>query len=164
MTTATLTARMQAFDSRWLTSGEMMIVRFMFGDEARFAKTRIIQSPRLGFGAMAPTARTIFFSQWAAAWDFTHCSLDERGWLVHELVHVWQALHGRVMPIAKLGALGAGAYRYRFEPGKPFGAYNIEQQAELGRHLFLARHGRPVREAPKLEALEDVWPIRSASA
>jgi hypothetical protein len=163
VTTATLTARMQAFDSRPLTSGEMMIVRFMFGDETRFVKTRVIQSPRLGFGAMVPSARTIFFSQWAAAWDFTHCSLDERGWFVHELVHVWQALNGRVMPVAKLSALGAAAYIYQYEPGKPFSAYNIEQQAELGRHLFLARNGRPAREAPKLEALEEIWPAGPAT-
>lgn len=162
--TASLIARLKPFERRALTPGELLIARFMFLDERPFAKTSVVQLPRLGFGAMAPVQRAIIFSGWNAPRDFAAAPLEERGWFVHELTHIWQALGGRIMPIAKLGAIGSHAYRYRFDPSRPFSAYNIEQQAEIGRHLFLARNGKPATDAPPLEALEDVWPVRGGRA
>ena len=159
MTTAA-SPRLRPFERRPLSTGEMLIARFMFGDEKRFARTQVIQAPRLGFGAMTPLSGAIVFSHWNAARDFSASPLDERGWFVHELTHVWQALTGIVMPLAKLGALGAGAYAYKYESGKPFYRYNIEQQAEIGRHLFLARSGAPDPQAPPSESLEAIWPAR----
>ena len=61
------------------------------------------------------------------------------------------------MPLAKLTALGARAYRYDYDPLRPFRAYNIEQQAEIGRHLFLARAGAPAPGAAPLGRLEALW-------
>lgn len=162
--TATLIERLAPFKTRALTRGELMIARYMFADEQPFSKVRIVQLPRLGFGAMAPLRSAIVFSGWNAACDFCGAPLSERGWFVHELTHIWQALGGAIMPLAKLGALGAHAYAYEYLSGKPFTAYNIEQQAEIGRHLFLARHGAPDPRAPPADALEAVWPINSDSA
>jgi hypothetical protein len=65
--------------------------------------------------------------------------LPEQGWFIHELVHVWQAARGVVLPLAKLSALGRNAYRVNWHEKDRFGAYNIEQQAEIVRALFLAR-------------------------
>jgi len=141
-----------------MTSGELAIARVMFGDDRAFAGVQIVQAPPLGFSAMAPFSGAIIFSAWRAARDFTSAPLAERGWLVHELTHIWQARRGAIMPLAKLSALGSSAYSYALQPGKPFAAYNIEQQAEIARHLFLARCAAPAAGAPPRAALEAVWP------
>jgi hypothetical protein len=106
---------------------------------------------------MVPLGRTIVFSKWVAARDFAQCSVDEQGWFVHELMHVWQAARGVVLAGAKLGALGKGAYRYKPKPAATLKHYNIERQAEIARHLSIARAGVLEPGQPPLAWLEEVW-------
>ncbi|MDX2234223.1 MAG: hypothetical protein NW200_06965 [Hyphomonadaceae bacterium] len=153
--------RMDTFARRSLTAGERAIARGMFGREIDVDAVRIQQIPPAPFAAMVPHRRTILFSMWRAARDFTTAAPGERGWFVHELAHVWQARRGVVLAAAKLKALGRDAYAYRFEPGKPFAYYNIEQQAEIARHLYLHRIGEPDARAPSRANLEALWPINS---
>ncbi len=120
-------------------------------------RLNVLQAPRLPFHAMVPLGKTIVFSRWQAAQDFSRADLVEQSWFIHELAHCWQAREGAVLPLAKLSALGHRAYRYDLIAGKPLRAYNIEQQAEIVRHLFLARHGVPEGGAPQRNALENVW-------
>ena len=144
---------------RALTAGEIALGRSVFGDEIAWSKVRIAQAPALGFGAMVPIGRTIVFSKWRAAHDFSAASMWDQGWFVHELTHVWQAARGVVLAAAKLGALGKGAYAYK--PGAPqLRAYNIERQAEIARHLFLARAGAAEADAPSKDWLEATWASR----
>jgi hypothetical protein len=147
---------MRAGERRALTAGERAIAQSMFGEALRLERLRITQAPRLGFGAMAPFGRTIVFSNWIAARDFAEAPLGEQGWFVHELTHCWQAQRGLVPAYAKLGALGRRAYDYSLAPDKPLHRYNIEQQGEIARHLFLARRGGA---QPNLRALEAIWPL-----
>jgi hypothetical protein len=151
---------MFAFERRRLTGGERDMARLVFGREIDLDAVRIQQAPPAPFAAMVPHKRTIVFSMWRAARDFAEAQPSEQGWFVHELAHVWQARRGVLLAAAKLKALGREAYDYRYEPGKLLGAYNIEQQAEIARHLYLARIGAPDPAAPSRERLEDVWPIR----
>ena len=144
--------RMRTFSRRALTRGERDLAEPIFGVEIDWPRVRIVQGPAAGFGAMAPMRHTIFFSGWAAAADFAAAPAPEQGWFIHELAHVWQAGQGVILPLAKLSALGRNAYRLRLAPGKPFRAYNIEQQAEIVRGLFLAR-AADRRDA----ALEALW-------
>lgn len=144
---------------RALTKGEIALGRSVFGDEIAWSKVRVLQAPALGFGAMVPVGRTIVFSKWRAAWDFSTASMWDQGWFVHELTHVWQAGRGVVLAGAKLGALGKTAYAYTPKAPK-LGAYNIERQAEIVRHLFLARAGEPEDGAPEKEWLERTWASR----
>jgi hypothetical protein len=146
---------------RALTGGEKALARQMFGREIDLEAVRIQQIPPAPFAAMVPHRRTILFSMWRAARDFAQSSPFERGWFVHELAHVWQAKRGVVLAAAKLKALGREAYEYRYEPGRPFASYNIEQQAEIARHLYLHRIGEPEPRAPSREQLEALWPIRA---
>jgi hypothetical protein len=134
----------------------------VFGREIDAESVRIQQLPPAPFAAMVPHRHTILFSMWRAARDFSQSAAHERGWFVHELAHVWQARRGVVLAAAKLKALGREAYDYRYEPGKPFARYNIEQQAEIARHLYMARIGEPDPRAPALSQLEALWPIRAA--
>jgi hypothetical protein len=151
---------MKPGERRALTAGEIALGRTVFQDEIDWPKIRVLQAPRLGFGAMVPLGRTIVFSKWTAARDFAHSSVDEQGWFVHELMHVWQAAHGVVLASAKLGALGKAAYRYKPKPAAALKHYNIERQAEIARHLFLARTGAHEDGMPSTSWLENVWETR----
>lgn len=152
--------RMQLWEKRPLTPGEMALGRSVFGEEIKWATIRVMQAPRLGFGAMVPLGRTIVFSKWPAARDFASAAPDEQGWFVHELMHVWQAHNGVVLAAAKIGALGEKAYSYTPRPKTKLKAYNIERQAEIARHLFLERAGMPEKDAPPRDWLEAVWATR----
>ena len=152
---------MKPGERRALTAGEIALGRTVFQDEIDWPKIRILQAPRLGFGAMVPLGRTIVFSKWTAARDFAQASVDEQGWFVHELMHVWQAKHGVFLAGAKLRALGKLAYTYTPKPHAKLKHYNIERQAEIARHLFLARAGSEA-EIPPHDWLEEVWASRFA--
>lgn len=150
---------MKPGERRALTRGEIELGQSVFGDEIAWSKVRVVQAPALGFGAMVPVGRTIVFSKLRASRDFTKAPLWDQGWFVHELAHVWQAARGVVLAGAKIGALGKAAYAYK--PAAPrLSAYNIERQAEIARHLFLARLGSPATGAPSREWLEETWASR----
>jgi hypothetical protein len=150
---------MKPGERRVLTAGEIELGRTVFGEEIAWRRVRVLQALPLGFGAMVPIGHTIVFSKWRAAYDFAAAPLSEQGWFVHEHAHVWQAAHGVVLAGAKLGALGKSAYAYK--PRQPkLSGYNIERQAEIARHLFLARAGFPEQGAPEREWLEATWASR----
>lgn len=152
---------MRAGERRGLSAGEIALGRSIFGDEIAWARVRVVQGPAFGFGAMVPFGRTILFSRWRAARDFSAAPIDEQGWFIHELMHVWQAARGIVLAGAKLRALGKRAYVYKPAFGLKLSHYNIERQAEIARHLFLARNGAPELGAPDLDWLETIWATRS---
>lgn len=164
----TVAGLMNTWERRALTAGEVALGRSVFGDEIDWPRVRIVQAPKsLGFGAMVPLGRTIVFSRWRAARDFTTAPLDDQGWFVHELMHVWQAGNGVVLAGAKLRAIGKRAYVYKPQPRAKLGAYNIERQAEIARHLFITRCGVCAPDMPPRDWLEAVWatrPIRGRAA
>lgn len=146
---------------RALTAGEIALARPIFGDEIDWSHVRILQAPRaFGFGAMVPFGRTIVFSRWRAVNDFAHAPPVDQGWFVHELMHVWQAARGIVLASAKLNALGKQAYIYKPKPGARLRDYNIERQAEIARHLHLARIGAYEPGMPDRGWLEAIWTTR----
>ncbi|MBC7769749.1 MAG: vgr related protein [Phycisphaerales bacterium] len=152
---------MPTWARRPLTEGEVALGKSVFGGEIDWRAVRVLQAPpELGFGAMVPRARTIVFSRWRAVEDFAHAPLSEQGWFVHELMHVWQAARGVFLAGAKLNALGKGAYFYTSRPGARLKHYNIERQAEIARHLFLARNGAAEPGMPAPEWLEEIWETR----
>lgn len=134
-------ARMAIGQRRGLTAGEIALARAMFGPAIAYERVRILQAWPLGFGAMVPLGLTIVFSRWRAARDFSLAPMEEQGWFIHEMAHVWQAGRGVILTLAKLRALGRGAYSVRLRPGWPLAAYNIEAQAEIARLVWRARAG-----------------------
>lgn len=156
-------AVMRPWSRRALTPGEIALGRGMFGDAIHWPRAGILYAPPMPHGAMVPLGLTIVHGlRWPPPTDFARDTQDRQGWFIHELTHVWQAACGVVLAAAKLRALGRGAYFVRFQPGAPLSAYNIEQQAEIARMLFMARLGRPVPNAPPRDALEAVWPVKPA--
>jgi hypothetical protein len=90
--------------------------------------------------------------------DFAQAPLPAQGLFIHEMVHVWQAqTRGRWwLPLMRHPFC---RYDYRYDPVRPFECYGIEQQAELVRHLFIARRGAPSPAAPSRQALEALVPF-----
>jgi hypothetical protein len=151
---------MRVYETRALTRGEIAFGEIVFEQELDWPRLRVSQAPWLGFGAMVPLGKTIVFSKWPAVRDFSVASPGEQGWFIHELMHIWQAAHGTPLALAKLGALGAKAYKYVPKPNAKLKHYNIERQAEIARHLYLARIGYPEEGAPDRDWLEAVWATR----
>ena len=146
---------------RRLTSAEIDLGRIVFQDEIPWSQVGVLQGLSfLPFGAMVPFGRTIVFARWRAREDFAAAPVGEQAWFVHELAHVWQAARGIVLAGAKLRALGKRAYSYKALPEAKFTQFNIERQAEIARHLFLARVGKPDADAPSRDWLESIWESR----
>jgi len=131
--------------SRSLTPGEIALARSVFGDAIDYSKVRIVRrkwwplQPRNV--AMAPCGNIHFHPQghlWSE--DFSNEPLHVQGFFIHEMTHVWQAqTRGRFyLPLMRHPFC---RYRYEVVPGRPFGRYGLEQQAEIIRHDFLARNG-----------------------
>jgi hypothetical protein len=76
--------------------------------------------------------------------DFGNAPLALQAAFVHELAHVWQAQNGVTLLIAKLKAGdSAAAYAYDLDLQPEFLKLNIEQQAMVVEHAFLAARGAP---------------------
>jgi hypothetical protein len=142
---------------RPLTSGEIELARSIFKEAIDYSKVRLIRGKWWPFhprnAAMAPTGH-IWFHPEAGGWseDFSKEPLGMQGFFIHELTHVWQAQkRGRFyLPLMRHPFC---RYSYRIQPGKPFGRYGIEQQAEIVRHRFLADRGIAVPIVPPRELI-----------
>lgn len=131
--------------SRSLTPGEIALAKSMFGDAIDYRRVKIVRGqwwPLQPRGiVMAPTGNIHFHPadpRWSE--DFSRAPLELQGLLIHELTHVWQTqTRGRFyLPLMRHPFC---RYSYAILPGRPFERYGLEQQAEMVRHAFLARHG-----------------------
>ena len=148
-------------NSRPLTPGEIALASSIFGDAIDYARVRIhhrkwwpLQPRRV---CMAPDG-DIWFHPDAPHWrdDFATAELGLQGLFVHEMTHVWQAQRGGrwFLPLARHLFC---RYAVTIVPGRPFGRYGIEQQAEIVSKAWLAK--RSGRTTPELEILTFV-PLR----
>ena len=127
--------------ARRLTSGERGLCGQVFGEGLDPARVRIFSLP-VWPRPFVPTAGLVVWPAASALADFSAAPLWLRSVLVHELVHVWLAQLGIFLPFAKLKAGdGYSAYAYDLTDGRPFDALNIEQQAMVVQHAYLAAGG-----------------------
>lgn len=136
------TARTKPFRLRRLTPGEQALAAEVFGAGLDAGRVRILAVPwRRAFVAGPgligwPAAR---LPADIAAPDVP---LRVQAVFVHELTHVWQAQNGVRLLLAKIKAGdSAASYAYDLERGPGFLAMNIEQQAMVVEHAFLASRG-----------------------
>lgn len=147
---------MSAPAGRPLTDGEVALARGMFGNAIDYARVRLIQRKWAFFQprdtVMAPRGNLHFHPQGCHYCDdFCAMTPGAQGLFIHEMTHVWQHQSGIFLPLRRLPF---ARYRYTIEPGKPFGRYGIEQQAEIVRHAFMMRSGWRIEGKPPLEVYE----------
>jgi hypothetical protein len=146
------------FRPRRLTEAERAFGREMFGEALDAARVRILPIPVWNRAFVAGPSLIV----WPAAWlpdDFGAAPVALQATLVHELTHVWQAQHGVRLLMAKVKAGDSpAAYAYRLTPDLDFLALNIEQQAMVVEHAFLAARGGSVPHPPALyAAISSAW-------
>jgi hypothetical protein len=147
--------------TRDLTPGEAALARTVFGDALDPARAFVANRKWAFFQprntTMAPLG-TIHFNPASGLYrdDFATAPLGLQGLFVHELVHVWQHQSGMFLPLQRHPFC---RYAYALEPGRPFGRYGIEQQAEIVRHAFLLARGAEVPGAAPLAAYRELLPF-----
>ncbi|NBC36277.1 vgr related protein [Novosphingobium sp. FSY-8] len=161
-----LAASTPAGGQRPLSPGERVLTHAVFGTAVAVEQVRLRRRRFLPFQpaatVMAPNGH-LYFPPACPLWheDFAAAPLPLQGLFVHEMVHVWQTqTHGRwYLPLRRMPWC---RYDYRLTPGQPFAAYNVEQQAEIIRHLFLARHGAGPMTTADQALAQAIVPFRGA--
>lgn len=161
-----LPAEPAAGTARPLTGGERAIAHAVFGSALdcgpvtlRLEKWAMWQPAGV---TMAPDGHIWFHpngDRWSG--DFAAEHPARQHLLVHELVHVWQHQQGLFLPLRRHPFC---RYAYALEPGRPFGAYGIEQQAEIVADAWVARCGYPRAGRPPLAQLAALIPFWNAGA
>lgn len=126
---------------RRLTSGEIHLARSVFGEKLKACGVWLLALP-FWTRAFVPGSRLIVWPAASALKDFSLAPLEVQGVLIHELTHVWQAQHGVNLILAKVRAGDSDqAYAYDLSADCIFEHLNIEQQAMILQHAFLAANG-----------------------
>ena len=143
---------------RRLTPGERALADEMFGASLDVRGVRILAIPAWRRAFVAGPGLIVWPARDLPP-DFAAAALRVQATFVHELTHVWQAQNGVRLLRAKLKAGdGPSAYAYRLTPGLDFASLNIEQQAMVVEHAFLAsRGGRAPGPAADYAALSSAW-------
>ncbi|MDB5467038.1 MAG: hypothetical protein JWQ46_1800 [Phenylobacterium sp.] len=145
-------ARMKPLALRRLTAGERALAAEMFGDGLDAAKVRLLALP-VWNRAFVTGSRLLIWPASLASEDFATAPLGLQAVFVHELTHVWQAQNGVGLLWAKIRAGdSAAAYAYDLAGGPEFARLNIEQQAMVVQHAFLAGRGARAQHPAELYA------------
>jgi hypothetical protein len=143
---------MKSFRLRRLSLAERALAAEVFGDGLDAARVRILALPVWPRAFVAGPSLIVWPARDLPA-DFGAAPLRAQATFVHELTHVWQAQNGVRLIRAKLRAGdNAAAYAYDLAADTDFAALNIEQQAMVVEHAFLASRGRPTPFAAELYA------------
>lgn len=147
---------MTPFRLRRLTAFERALAWEMFGEGLESARVRILAIPLWPRAFVAGPSLIVWPAR--ALWrDFAEAPLQAQATLVHELTHIWQAQSGVRLLRAKLRAGDSAAtYAYDLNADTDFAALNIEQQAMVVEHAFLAARGAATPFAPELY-VNTVW-------
>jgi hypothetical protein len=134
---------MKPLTLRRLTAGERALASEMFGEALDAARVRLLALP-VWTRAFVAGPGLVVWPATGARLDFSAADVPLRtqGVFVHELTHVWQAQHGVSLILAKLRAGDrVASYAYDLSAGPAFADLNIEQQAMVVEHAFVASRG-----------------------
>jgi hypothetical protein len=152
---------------RPLSPGEIALARTMFGEAIDYDRVTVNRRRWIFFQPvdtiMAPDGH-IWVHPKSRLWrdDYSAADLSLQALFLHEMTHVWQA-QTRGRWYLALMRHPFCRYRYSYRPGWPLTRYGLEQQAEIVRHAFLLRQGRPLPAAPSLAELEAALPFAAAA-
>lgn len=129
---------------RSLSTSEKNLAKSVFGNTINYDLVKITDT--LGAGARPWTTNTppIYTINVGGDYPSLTANDDRKRLLIHELAHVWQGQH--LVPFTinsaahqSLSAINNGgdvASAYSYTVGKPWGQYNVEQQASIVAHWF----------------------------
>ena len=154
-----MTDRMRPFAVRPLTAAERALAAEVFGAGLDAARVRILALPVWSRAFVAGPGLIVWPARTAPR-DFADAPLGRQATFVHELTHVWQAQNGVHLLLAKIKAGDSdAAYAYDLERDPEFMRLNIEQQAMVVEHAFVASRGgaTPHPAARYAEARANWW-------
>lgn len=142
--------KMQRFRCRGLTVGEIKLCQQVFGHLIRYDEVKVMNHPYLPWQSihvfMAPTgyihARSLNYLS-----DYSKQSLGYQAVFIHEMAHIYQyqqninvLLKGAFLQTAYfLSFKKYDPYKYKLEKNKKFFEYNIEQQGDIAKDIFLGK-------------------------
>ncbi|MBV7255419.1 vgr related protein [Pacificimonas sp. WHA3] len=93
--------------------------------------------------------------------DYSTAPLWLRGHIMHELTHVWQHQQGIFLPLKRHPFC---RYGYDYQPGREFGRYGLEQQAEIVRHAYMHLQGHETAGKPDAPTYAGLLPFGAMRA
>lgn len=142
--------KLDRFKYRSLSFGEIQISKKVYGDLIAYDQVKIMNHPYLPWQPhnilMAPQGyihvRNAHYSD-----DYSCESLSYQALFIHEMAHIYQhqqgvnvLLHGAVLQSAfYLSIRRYDPYKYTLKTGKQFSQYNIEQQGDIAKDIFLGK-------------------------
>lgn len=142
--------KLEQFKYRPLSSGEIELCQQVFGQRIDYSQVRIMNQPFLPWQSphiiMAPSGY-IHTSDLHYKADYAHEGLGYQALLIHEMTHIYQyqqgvnvLWHGALLQSAFFLSLRKyNPYKYKLLPNKAFSDYNIEQQGDIARDIFLKK-------------------------
>lgn len=142
--------KLDRFKCRELSAGEIKLCQGVFADKIDYSTVKIMNHPYLPWQSkyviMAPQgfihARSFNYKQ-----DYSIESIAYQALFIHEMTHVMQHQH-HVNVLLKGAILQAtyylslkryNPYLYELKSNKKFNEYNIEQQGDIARDIFLKK-------------------------
>lgn len=140
--------RLTKFKYRALTIGEVALCERIFGQSIRYDRVFITNQAYLPWQGqsvfMAPNGM-IYAQDKIFKADYSKENTNYRAVFIHEMTHIFQHQHninvlwqGAILQIAYyLSFKRYNPYHYKFVKNKAFTDYNIEQQGDIARDIFL---------------------------
>ncbi|MGR0305676.1 hypothetical protein [Acinetobacter beijerinckii] len=142
--------KMHEFQYRRLTVDEIVMAKQVFGHLINYDEVKIFNIAYLPWQPidifMAPNGN-LFVHQKYFCSDYSKASLSFKSIFIHELAHILQFQQG-INVILKGAILQTGyylslkkynPYHYELIKDKPYDAYNIEQQGDIAKDIFLKK-------------------------
>lgn len=142
--------KIKEFKWRKLTEGEIKIAKIVFDNLINYDEVKIFNIPYLPWQPknilMAPNGH-LFVNKENYSQDYSTEPLPFQALLIHELTHILQSqrhtnvlMQGLVLQSAYyLTFKQYNPYKYSLVEGKAFRQYNIEQQGDIARDIFLKK-------------------------
>lgn len=136
------------FKYRQLTVGEIQICKHVFEDLIDYEQVKILNHPYLPWQPvgilMAPNGY-IHLKNVDYCTDFSSQNLAYQAVFIHEMAHIYQyqrnvnvLLRGAILQTVFYLSRGRyNPYRYQLKPHKNYFHYNIEQQGDIAKDIFL---------------------------
>ncbi|GAB01639.1 hypothetical protein [Acinetobacter sp. NBRC 100985] len=140
--------KIDQFQYRQLTTGEIEMARSVFGHLINYKEVKIFNIPYLPWQPenifIAPNGNLFVHPKYFRS-DYSSCSTNLQGVFIHEMAHILQfqqqtnvILKGAILQLGYYLSLKKyNPYHYHFIQGKAFSDYNIEQQGDVARDIFL---------------------------